>query len=378
MDDMTDTTLQYSENNFNFEGNLYNVYQYTMPGDRDAFLNAYRQSAEAMKYTVTEDNELGTPAMRLTDLNGNTALLLYDYGGVMMLMVPLNMDYGKAKPTATPSPSPTPKVTATPTPAVVKKTITKQVITIDSGSFIRSGPGGSYEQVGATGQRSQTTELLGQMTSNGETWYKIVWDDCAEAYVHSSRAGSPETKSETVYTYKGKQYITFGHYEQDNNTNNGKEPIEWIILDYDAKNNRALVISRYGLDAHRFDASTYQGWDKSEIRGWLNSTFLNTAFTAAEQKAIATTTVKTGNNDEWVAHDKKMGWSYDTVNGGADTQDKVFLLSVEEAMAYGGYSTLEDFFKKKTDKMKVLPTKYALVQGADTYGDYKLNGVGCC
>ena len=73
-----------------------------------------------------------------------------------------------------------------------------------------------------------------------------------------------------------------------------------------------------------------------------------------------------------------MGWSYDTVNGGADTQDKVFLLSVEEAMAYGGYSTLEDFFKKKTDKMKVLPTKYALVQGADTYGDYKLNGVGCC
>ena len=44
-------------------------------------------------------------------------------------------------------------------------------------------------------------------------------------------------------------YVTFGSYEQDNNTGNGQEPIEWLVLDYDAANNRALLLSRYGLDA---------------------------------------------------------------------------------------------------------------------------------
>lgn len=37
--------------------------------------------------------------------------------------------------------------------------------------------------------------------------------------------------------------ITFGAYEQDNDLTNGKEPIEWIVLDVDKKTNRALVIS---------------------------------------------------------------------------------------------------------------------------------------
>lgn len=75
--------------------------------------------------------------------------------------------------------------------------------------------------------------------------------------------------------------ITFGHYEQDNDLNNGEEPIEWIVLKTDVKKNRVLLLSRYGLDAHHFDVDTYYyGWDKSEIRKWLNSTFLKSAFSA--------------------------------------------------------------------------------------------------
>ncbi len=180
--------------------------------------------------------------------------------------------------------------------------------------------------------------------------------------------------------------ITFGAYEQDNDLTNGKEPIEWIVLDVDKKTNRALVISRYGLDARAYQSgdwdTQYPTWEKSEIREWLNSTFLNAAFTAEEQKAIATATVKTGNNDEWVAFAKKKGGSYDNVSGGADTQDKVFLLSLEEAMAYGGYSTVEDFINNGTDKMKAVPTKYAVAQGAYQYGgsdsNYMLDNAGCC
>jgi len=42
------------------------------------------------------------------------------------------------------------------------------------------------------------------------------------------------------------QYITFGAYEQDNNTLNGKGTIEWLVLE--VKNGKALVISKYALD----------------------------------------------------------------------------------------------------------------------------------
>lgn len=79
------------------------------------------------------------------------------------------------------------------------------------------------------------------------------------------------------YTKVG-NIVTYGHYEQDLNTNNGKEPIEWIVLQYDAENGKCLLLSLYALDARRFDLSTYQGWDMSEIRSWLNGTFLNNAF----------------------------------------------------------------------------------------------------
>ncbi len=214
------------------------------------------------------------------------------------------------------------------------------------------------------------------MCGSTHTWLEATY----EAPKTCSVCG--KTEGEPLHRTVAGDYITFGAYEQDNNTANGKEPIEWIVLDVDNEANRALVISRYGLDAHRFDVSVYQGWDKSEIRSWLNSTFLNEAFTAEEQKAIATTTVKTGNNDEWAAFEKKKGWSYDNVSGGADTQDKVFLLSLEEAMAYGGYSTLADFYYNGTDKMKAVPTKYAVAQGAYPYegsdSNYMLNGTGCC
>lgn len=69
-------------------------------------------------------------------------------------------------------------------------------------------------------------------------------------------------------------YITFGHYEQDNIIDNGKEPIEWLVLD--VQNNRALVISKYILDIQPFYNS-----------GWLNSHFANAAFTAKEASCIA-------------------------------------------------------------------------------------------
>ena len=61
------------------------------------------------------------------------------------------------------------------------------------------------------------------------------------------------------------------------------------------------------------------------FRTWLNETFLNNAFSKDEQNAIKKTLVVNENNLEY------------GTNGGVDTTDKVYLLSIAEASnsAYG-------------------------------------------
>ena len=151
------------------------------------------------------------------------------------------------------------------------------------------------------------------------------------------------------------EYITYGHYEQDNDMSNGKEAIEWLVLDYDANTNSALLISRYGLDARKYHNSwPFPTWGKSDIRNWLKGTFLNTAFTAAEQAGIVTTTVSTP--------------SYYSYSGGEDTEDRIWLLSSEEA---------EEYFSS-TISRRAVPTTYAVAQGTLQDSRIMLNGEGCC
>ena len=154
-------------------------------------------------------------------------------------------------------------------------------------------------------------------------------------------------------------YVTFGNYEQDNNTGDGKEPIEWLVLAFDTKNNRALLISRYGLDAKQYNSKTVDNtWEKSTLRTWLNGEFMSNAFSTAEQDMILTTTVD---------NSKNHGLNKWDTNEGNNTQDKIFLLSYAEANKYLGV-TLED---SNNMKSRTSPTASALQAGAWTFGSYK-------
>lgn len=68
--------------------------------------------------------------------------------------------------------------------------------------------------------------------------------------------------------------VLLGAYEQDNNTSNGREDIEWIVL----KNENGVVyaVSKYILDAQVYN--THNG-DGSTLKGWLKDNFYNAAFT---------------------------------------------------------------------------------------------------
>ena len=116
--------------------------------------------------------------------------------------------------------------------------------------------------------------------------------------------------------------IYFGNYYQSNSST--KEPIKWRVLSVNG--NDAFLLADQNLDVKPYNEEyTDVTWATCTLRTWLNDTFLNTAFTSAEQAAIKNTTVVNDDNPY-----------YDT-EGGENTTDKVYLLSIAEACntAYG-------------------------------------------
>ena len=137
------------------------------------------------------------------------------------------------------------------------------------------------------------------------------------------------------------EYITFGKYEQDNDTSNGAESIEWLVLDN--QGDRMLVISRYGLDCQPYNTTNVAvTWETCTLRNWLNTEFYNTAFSDSEKASVITTTVENPNN-------ARRG-----TQGGNATSDNVFCLSIDEANRY--------FASDESRATK--PTAYAVSRGA--------------
>ncbi len=85
--------------------------------------------------------------------------------------------------------------------------------------------------------------------------------------------------------------FNFGTYEQDNNINNGKESIEWIVIN--KTNDKILVISKYILDYEKFYNATDQDISNNNVRNWLIK-FSNEAFSEYEIELI----LDNGNNDK--------------------------------------------------------------------------------
>lgn len=154
--------------------------------------------------------------------------------------------------------------------------------------------------------------------------------------------------------------VTFGRYEQDANEENGPEEIEWIVLD--VQDRKALLLSRYGLEAKPYNTEyTDVTWEICTLRTWLNSDFRNKAFSAEEQSAILTTTV---DNSSSQGHNDLI--SID----GNNTQDKIFLLSYAEANRYLGVKYWKEDGRNNT-KSRVAPTDYAIETGADSTDIYQ-------
>ena len=113
--------------------------------------------------------------------------------------------------------------------------------------------------------------------------------------------------------------VFFGEYEQDYDTSNGKENIEWLVLD--KKDDKVLLISKHVLVDKRF-GRTDDTWETSTLRRWLNDDFINDTFSPEEQSQLQITNVSADKNPKF------------DVDSGNATTDKVFLLSVAEVEKY--------------------------------------------
>ena len=153
--------------------------------------------------------------------------------------------------------------------------------------------------------------------------------------------------------------VTLGKYEQDNNFENGKEAIEWQVLDLDKENNRAFVVSKYGLDEVDWNSNWNSDatWATCSLRNWCNNDFKNEAFSLAELNRIPTVTVSTGAN------------LYFGTSGGEDSEDQIFCLNVEEMNKYlGPYALYSDDLMWGMNQNIICPlTEYAKIKGVWNY-----------
>ncbi len=141
--------------------------------------------------------------------------------------------------------------------------------------------------------------------------------------------------------------VTIGSYPQ--NGLMGRQPLRWRVLDIFGADT-LLVVTETVIDCmpfHKdFTGKPGEIWKDSDIRKWLNGDFFDKTFTAKEKHNIFTTSIECG------------PYSNGAV-GRYHTEDKVFLLSSEEA---------EKYFKNNADRMCV-PARQAVKHGIFTDKD---------
>lgn len=132
-------------------------------------------------------------------------------------------------------------------------------------------------------------------------------------------------ENDSFVTYAGKKYYVYDtDYYAAKSVYYEVEPIQWRVLS--VKNGELYVLSKEVLDCQTYNEENVSvTWESSSLRAWLNNVFYNRAFGEAE-KAVINTTLLT--NEDNLLYG---------IDGGSDTEDKVFLPSYSDAcsVAYG-------------------------------------------
>ena len=141
------------------------------------------------------------------------------------------------------------------------------------------------------------------------------------------------------------------------------EPIKWKVLNNDGES--LFLITDQAIDCKSYhETEDNITWEKCNLRTWLNGNFYASAFDENEQSAIV--------EQELVNEDN----AYEYTDGGNDTKDKVYLLSLSDACdpVYGYCSSP---FTGSASRWQQ-PTDYTFVRGAYTYSSNNTGGNQNC
>ena len=117
--------------------------------------------------------------------------------------------------------------------------------------------------------------------------------------------------------------ILFGSYEQNSILEDGKEPIEWIILNLNDTGNSAILISKYILDCYPFNGFHQNvTWETSSLRNHMNTAMLEEMFDDKELACILPT---------YLLNSKNV---FNGAYSGEPTSDFLFIPGIDEMLAY--------------------------------------------
>ncbi|MCQ2495821.1 MAG: DUF6273 domain-containing protein [Lachnospiraceae bacterium] len=206
---------------------------------------------------------------------------------------------------------------------------------------------GSYPQTEVTGKKLTKAITGAKYDKNGVATVKGV----KYKRISSADATYVSPSNSKYYKWAGKSYAYFKY-----------EPIKWRVLNVSDK--RAFLLAEYGLDSQKYnDEYTNITWENCALRNWLNSDFISVAFTSGNKKLVKST--KLVNNDNSICG----------TEAGAETIDKVFLLSLDDVVntKYGFSSNgdVEDINRRAAT------TAYAKAMGAWTGVDYMTSNGEC-
>ena len=156
----------------------------------------------------------------------------------------------------------------------------------------------------------------------------------------------PTPEATPIHQVINRDIVTFGHWEQDNDFDDGLEPLEWLVLERDAETVKLISLNVLRQEPFH-DEYGRVTWETCSLRPWLNGEFMEQAFTPWEREQLVLTTVTADANPEY------------GTDAGNDTQDRVWLMSAKEALTY---------FDSDAERI-ACPTEWGVNHGCRPSGD---------
>lgn len=128
--------------------------------------------------------------------------------------------------------------------------------------------------------------LLDTNTQDGDT--ESIDTSYEQSFADESSLEPPPEEvivKETMADASVGDAVVFGTYEQNGNTADGAEKIEWIVLE--KQDDKLLLISRKCLDTKPINETRSDvEWNQSTLFAWLNGEFAQNAFSETELASL--------------------------------------------------------------------------------------------